>query len=84
MEICPKCEGKRVIKMGKGIMALVIACGGSFMFFVLGFLFPLFWIGIPASMVLALLMTLGTSVYQCQDCRHSWPVPKTEKTIKTA
>jgi len=82
MEVCPNCESKRVIKMGKGVMALAIACGGSFMFFVLGFLFPLFWAGIPASWVLAALMLLGASVYQCQDCKKTWPVPK--KAAKTA
>jgi len=76
MEICPNCESKRVVKMGKGAMALVIACGGSFVFFILGFLFPLFWAGIPVSWVLAGLTLLGSSVYQCQDCKNSWPVPK--------
>lgn len=80
MVLCPKCESKRVVKMSKAVMALVIICVGSFVFFVLGFLFPLFWVGIPACWVLGLLMLLGTSVYQCQYCRHSWPVPKKRST----
>lgn len=76
METCPNCGSNKVMKMGKGVMALVVACGGSFVFFVLGFLFPLFWAGIPASWVLAGLTLLGSSVYQCQACKNSWPVTK--------
>lgn len=73
---CPNCESKRVVKMGKGAMALVVFCCGSFIFFLLGCLLPFLWVGIPVCCVLAVLLLAGSSVYQCQDCRNTWRVPK--------
>ena len=74
MENCPKCSSKKVKTISKVFLGAIIACVGTLIFFILGFLFPLFWAGIPACWVLGYVMIIGGSVYQCQECRYTWPI----------
>lgn len=69
---CPRCDGKRVIKIGKGMVILTGILLGSF----------ITWVGllIPPLLLLGPLFIIGMIIGSffikpklfCQNCRYSW------------
>ena len=74
METCPECGSKKVKTISRVLLGVITACVGTLLFFIPGFLFPLAWAGIPVCWLVGYVMIIGGSVYQCLECRHTWPI----------
>ncbi|WEA47297.1 hypothetical protein [Priestia aryabhattai] len=83
-ESCPKCKSERVMSgtvVGKIILAIVL-------FFFIGssnlisaILWPLFFITIPATFFVPILVLLVPKANRCRDCSFAWKSQKNKKTV---
>lgn len=73
---CPRCGSNRVQKISKWAVAFAFFFGGS-LFIWLGFLLPILWLGVPIGFILGIASLFGKTSWQCQDCKYSWPIKKT-------
>lgn len=78
---CPRCEGKRVVTVGKSMMIILAILISSFFAFVglfippFLFLSPIFLIG----MIIASFF-IKPKLF-CQDCRYSWYPDKVNTSV---
>lgn len=79
---CPRCSSVKVVKVNKWVVSIALGSIGTLVFFVLGFVFPFFFFGVPAAWIFALVLLLGKSALQCQECHFAWdpsqPPPKAQ------
>ncbi|MCR8865032.1 hypothetical protein NQ109_19065 [Priestia megaterium] len=81
-EPCPKCKSERVMSgtvVGKIILAIVLFLfiGSSNLISVM--LWPLFFITIPATFFVPLLVLLAPKTNRCRDCSFAWKSQKNKK-----
>lgn len=80
-EPCPRCEGTRVMTLGKFATFLVLIGTGSCLIWV-GFLFPPIWIFSGLLILGSPLGFLVPKMNQCRDCNYTWRAGQAKEYIK--
>jgi len=70
--VCPRCGSKKVQSVSKWLLGFVLFLSAGIFVWI-----PFLWLLIPIVLILSALAFLAAffakSMWQCQDCKHTWP-----------